>query len=106
VVWAAVLEINYALSYVACERGSKWMLHLTTFAGAAIVLAAAVAAWRARPQLDHGDESLPSTIENPGRTALVRTRFITIGGLGLCAWFVIVILAMEVPTSLLAACNP
>jgi len=30
VVWAALLETNYALSYVACEQRRTWMLHLST----------------------------------------------------------------------------
>ena len=101
-VWAAVLQTNYVLSYVACEQGSNWMLHLATLVAVAIVLVAAVGGWHARPTL--GNESESSTEEE--RTALLRARFLTYAGLGLCGWFTLVILAMEVPASLLQACNP
>src|SRR4051812_14014552 len=36
-VWATLLETNYALSYVACEQRHNWMLHLVTVAAVALV---------------------------------------------------------------------
>jgi hypothetical protein len=53
-----------------------------------------------------GDETLPSTVADPERTALVRARFGSYAGLGLSFWFIIAILAMEIPAALLQPCNP
>ena len=36
--WAALLEVNYTMSYVACEQRHSWMLHLAT--GIALTLIA------------------------------------------------------------------
>ncbi|HTI35996.1 MAG TPA: hypothetical protein VL484_00445 [Vicinamibacterales bacterium] len=102
--WAAVLEINYAMSYVACEQGSKWMLHLAIAAAVVLIALAAYGAWVSLPSA--GDETLPSTVADPERTALVRARFVSYAGLGLSFWFIIAILAMEIPAALLQPCNP
>lgn len=102
VVWAALLQTNYTMSYVACEQGSKWMLHVA--AGVALVLVACAAwlAWQAKPP--GGDDSHPSI--DPEKTGLLRARFMAIGGVALCAWFALAILAFEVPALLLKPCNP
>jgi hypothetical protein len=94
--WAALLETNYALSYVACEQRHTWMLHLS--AGVALVLVGlgALAAWTAAPPLDAATAS----------TAETRTRFMALGGLALCAWFALVIAATEIPVLVLHPCTP
>ncbi len=99
--WAALLETNYVLSYVACEQRHKWMLHLSTFVAIAIVCAGAAIAWRAAPPF--GDESEPST--NPNATALLAARFLAMAALVFCGWFLIVILATHVPVLLLGPCQ-
>jgi len=45
-VWLAMLEVNYLLTYVACESGHKWFMHLTVLVAVAIVAAAGCAAER------------------------------------------------------------
>ena len=100
--WAALLQTNYSMSYVACERGSKWMLHLATLVALLLVWGAAWLAWRAKPPGE--DDSGPSI--DPGKTGLLRARFMAIGGLALCAWFTLAILAFEVPALILKPCNP
>ena len=100
-VWAALLETNYVLSYVACEQRHTWMLHLSTAVALTVVALAAWTAWRAAPPL--GDESGAST--DPRETAVRRARFMAYGGLALCAWFFLVILATEVPAVILPPCS-
>jgi hypothetical protein len=99
--WAALLETNYALSYVACEQRHSWMLHLSTVLALGIVGLAALVAWRAAPPL--GEHELPSA--DPREIALLRARFMAIGGLALCAFFTVVILATEIPAAVLDPCS-
>jgi hypothetical protein len=101
VAWAALLETNYALSYVACEQRHSWMLHLSTVVALALVAAAAYSAWRAAPPL--GEHELPSA--NPHEIAVLRARFMAIGGLTLCGFFTLVILATEIPAAVLNPCS-
>jgi hypothetical protein len=101
ITWATLLEVNYVLSYVACEQKTKWMLHLATAVAVLIVLGAGTLAWLARPDL--GDESTPSV--DPAATSLLVARFMAISALALCAWFTVVILATEIPVLVLGACQ-
>lgn len=98
--WAAVLETNYVLSYVACEQRHTWMLHLATAFALAIVALAAVCAWRAAPPA--GAEDAASI--DPDETAIVRARFMALAGLALSVWSAIVIVAMHVPVLVLQPC--
>jgi hypothetical protein len=95
--WAALLETNYVLSYVACEQRRTWMLHLATVVALMLVGVGALTAWWARPRLNGGAAS---------STAEARTRFMAVGGLVLCAAFALVILATEVPVLVLHPCTP
>jgi hypothetical protein len=100
-VWAALLQTNYILSYVACEQRHKWMLHTATIVSLLLIAAAALVAWRASPPL-HDDEHAS---EQPDGTSALRRRFMALAGLTLCAWFAIVILATEIPAVVLQACT-
>jgi hypothetical protein len=100
--WAALLQTNYVLGYVACERRESWMLHLATVVALLLVGAAAVVAWRAAPAM--GTDDHEST--DPRVGSLLRARFMATGGLALCAFFTIVILATHVPAVLLHPCTP
>jgi hypothetical protein len=102
VVWATVLETNYALSYVACEQRHEWMLHAVAAAGVVLIAFAALALWRARPP---GFDDAEPSIE-PVETAVVRARFMVIGGLAFCAWFALVIIATDIPVMVLRPCTP
>ena len=103
--WLALLETNYLLSYVACEQRQTWMLHLATVVALAIVAAAAACTWRAAPhELSYERERDVST--DPADTAIIRARFMAIGGLALCAWFAVVIIATEIPVLVLKPCTP
>lgn len=104
-VWAALLETNYILSYVACEQRQTWMLHLAVAVALALVAAGAWLSWRAAPPgLSFEREREAST--DPVDTAITRARFMAIGGLALCAWFAIVIVATDIPVMVLQPCTP
>jgi hypothetical protein len=102
VLWAANLEVNYALSYVACEQRHTWMLHLSAIVSVTLIALAALTLWRARPP--GFDDSGPSVA--PEETAVLRARFMVIGGLAFCAWFTLVILATDIPVLVLKPCTP
>lgn len=101
VAWSSLLEVNYAMSYVACEVRHNWMLHLASGLALLLIVSSAYVAWRAAPPL--GDVEEPSL--SPEKTALVRARFMAIGGLAMCAFFFIVVLATEIPVLILPPCS-
>jgi hypothetical protein len=99
--WAALLQTNYVLSYVACEQRHTWMLHLSAVVALALIAAGALASWGAAP--GHGPDDAPSA--DPADATVLRARFMATGGLVLCAWFALVILATEIPAILLHPCT-
>ena len=99
--WTALLETNYVLSYVACEQRHTWMLHVSTAAALMLIAAAAFFAWRAAPPL-HEDEHRAADID---RAAVLRARFMALGGLALCGFFAIVVIATEIPALVLHPCS-
>jgi hypothetical protein len=99
--WAALLEVNYTMSYVACEQRQSWMLHLASLVALALIAAAAWAAWRAAPGFGSHEE--PSV--DPAETAVLRARFMAIGGLALCGFFALAVLATEIPALVLPPCS-
>jgi hypothetical protein len=103
--WSALLETNYILSYVACEQRQTWMLHLAAGVALAVVAGAAALTWRAAPHgLSYQRDRETST--DPVETTIICARFMAIGGLALCAWFALVIIAMEIPVVVLTPCTP
>jgi hypothetical protein len=100
-VWAAQLQTNYVLSYVACEQRHTWMLHLSTALALLLIATAAFLAWRAAPPLGQ-DEHRASDVD---RAAVLRARFMALGGLALCAWFALVVVATEIPALVLHPCS-
>ena len=100
-VWSALLGINYVLSYVACETRQTWPLHLATAAAVAIVAAAGLVAWRAGPAENDQRRSAPVT----RATSESRARWMAIAGVLTSAFFILVILAMEIPIIVLRTCD-
>jgi hypothetical protein len=100
--WAAVLQTNYVLSYVACEQRGAWMLHVVTGIALAVIGAAALVAWRAAPPLRAQDN--PPTA--PSDAGAARARFMAVAGISLCAWFALVVVATEIPALVLHPCTP
>lgn len=102
-VWLTLLEVNYVLAYVACETRATWFMHTASFVAVALVAGAGFAAWRA----SYGDMMAPETLTAPlsDETRRQRSRWMSLAGVVTSAWFIIVILAMEVPIIVLRECQ-
>jgi len=101
IVWLALLEAIYVMSYVSCETRQKWFLHVAVAASVAIVAGAAGLAWKYGPPQDTEDRTPPVTRS----TAEIRARWMALAGVGLSLWFIVVILAMEIPIAVLKICQ-
>jgi hypothetical protein len=101
IVWFVVLEANYVLSYAACESRHTWFLHAGNIFSIVLVAAAGWLAWRSgQPAADRAG-TLPGA-SAPGET---RARWMSTAGVVLSLWFMLVILAMEIPMLVLRACG-
>src|SRR3954465_12897858 len=89
-VWLTLLEVNYVLTYVACEQRHDWMLHLASAVALVLVALAGLGAWRAGTT---GPIEAPTV--NQDETSELRARFLAYGGMLMSAWFIIVIIATE-----------
>jgi hypothetical protein len=101
IVWFALLQVNYTLSYVSCETRQKWFLHVAVLAAIALVSMAGYLAWRHGPPEDTQDRTSPVTRS----TGEVRARWMSLAGVGLSLWFIVVIIAMEIPILTLKICQ-
>lgn len=99
-VWLAALEVNYVMSYVACESSAAWMLHAVNAVSAGIVGLAGWLAWRSGPARSEEHATSP---DSPATTEL-RARWMSAGGVATSLWFILVILAMEIPVAMLPPC--
>ena len=103
IVWLALLEVNYVLAYVACETTSTWFLHLAIGVALLLVAGAGYAAWAASYGPMMADETLTPPLSD--ETRLQRSRWMSLAGVALSLWFIVVILAMEVPLVVLKECS-
>jgi hypothetical protein len=103
VVWLTLLEANYVMSYVACETRETWFLHAAT--GLAVVLVAAAGLWGW--SAGRGPRDLPEPLTEPvsPETCDARTRWMAHAAVAVSAWFIVVILAMEIPILVLRTCQ-
>ena len=96
--WFTVLQLHYALAYVACRSGSELSLHVTTavaLLATALSGVAAAGVWRR--------EREPSDVEPPATPR--RRRFMAGLGILVSALFIVVIAAQAVPYALLEPCQ-
>jgi hypothetical protein len=100
VIWFTALEANYVMSYVACEVSHRWFLHAVNVASMLLVAGAGLLSWRNGP----ADGSAPATPPVSAATSETRARWMSIAGVGLSLWFILVILTMEIPV-VLATCE-
>lgn len=102
-VWLTLLQTNYILAYVACETGRTWFMHAVVAGAVLLVTAAGLAAWRTsdEPLVSSESRSDPLTVE----TQRQRARWMRVAGVVFSAWFILVILAMEVPILVLRECQ-
>jgi hypothetical protein len=101
--WLALLEVNYVLSYVACETRSTWFLHSATAVALLLVAAAGYAAWAASFGSIIVDETPTPPLSD--ETRVQRSRWMSLAGVAVSLWFIVVILAMEVPIIVLKECQ-
>jgi hypothetical protein len=99
-VWLTLLEVNYVLTYVACEQRSDWMLHVASIVALVLVGLAGLVAWRARTA---GPTDAPTVSQD--EIAELRTRFLANAGVLMCAWFSVVIIATEIPVIVYRPCQ-
>jgi hypothetical protein len=102
-VWLALLQVNYVLAYVACETQSTWFMHLAIVVAVLLVAGAGYLAWAA----SHGNMMADETQTPPlsDETRLQRSRWMSLAGVAFSLWFIVVILAMEVPLLVLKECQ-
>jgi hypothetical protein len=96
--WGSQLLINYSLTPTACATGQEWFLHLVSLAALLAALGGALIAQNAWTRLTSG-----STVDGDARES--GRRFLALSGLGLSLFFVLVIVAEELPTWWLSACQ-
>lgn len=89
--WAAQLLVNYSLTPTACVSGETWFLHLVSLAALVTALGGSLVAWSAWTRLTSG-----STVEGDARES--GRRFMALVGTVQSIFFVLVILALELPT--------
>ena len=102
IAWLCLLEVNYVLAHVACQTRSRWFLHAASATAVALVAIAGYGAWSARGS---GPADHATTAPATGETRTQLDRWMRLAGLVTCAWFVVVILAMEVPLLELKECR-
>ncbi len=102
-VWLALLEVQYVLAYVACETRSTWFMHLAVVIALLLVAGAGYAAWTASFGNMMADQTLTPPLSD--ETRLQRSRWMSLAGVAFSAWFMVVILAMEVPLVVLRECQ-
>jgi hypothetical protein len=100
IAWLALLELNYVLAHAACGTRATWFMHLATGIAVVLVAGAGYAAWAAY-LLAGGTRALPLSDE----TRVQRSRWMSRAGVAFSAWFILVILAMEVPLVVLRPCQ-
>ena len=102
-VFLAVLQANYVLSYVSCETRQTWFLHGLTLAGAVVV---SVVGWRCWVIGVAGRPLLSSSGDPVGQEES-ETRAVWMGyaGAAISAWFVVAIASMDIPVLVLRTCQ-
>jgi hypothetical protein len=103
ITWLVLLETNYVSSYVACETRQTWFMHAAVAAAVALVAVAGVAAWSA----SIGPPADATTVAEPvsDETCVQRVRWMSIAGTATSVFFILVILAMEIPILVLRTCQ-
>ena len=101
--WLTLLEVNYLFAYVACEVQGTWFMHLASAIALAVVAASGLAAWRASFGELRDDETPTHPLSDDTRRQ--RSRWMSLAGVASSLWFIVVIIAMEVPIVVLRECQ-
>lgn len=99
IAWALDLTLSYFLLPRVHWSGARWPLHLVTVLSLAILAAGALAALRV---LRTPGEAAARAGDGPVAQVTERSRFLARGGLLLCGFFLLAILAESLPKLLLS----
>lgn len=98
IAWTLQLQINYSLTESFCQNGQQWMLHLVSLACLLLAAMGAAIAWMTWNRLTSG-----STLEGDARDN--GRRFVALAGLVMSLFFLLVIIAMDLPVWWVGACQ-
>jgi hypothetical protein len=103
ILWLVLLEANYVMSYVSCETRQTWFLHLAVVIAVVLVGAAGWWGWSAGigDPMEAGSPTPPLSPE----TARQRVRWMAAASAGMSLFFILVILAADVPILVLKTCQ-
>lgn len=96
--WALQLLINYSLTTTVCATGQAWLLHLVSLLAALTALGGALLARTAWTRLTSGSSQ-------EGDADASSRRFLALTGMILSAFFVLVIVAGDLPAWWLSPCQ-
>jgi hypothetical protein len=97
IVWALHQQVSYALTPSACEARAEWWLHAVTVVALLLAAGLTFLAW--------GElKRLPRESTDLGDIVATRSRFLSASGVWSGAFFLIVIVATELPNWFLGAC--
>jgi uncharacterized membrane protein YidH (DUF202 family) len=94
--WALHLQVSYTLAAFACEDVWRLTLHATFLVSMAIALAGLYFGWTNWQASKHAV---------PEGHRVSRSRFMAVAGIGLSAFFAVVIVAQWIPTLFLEPCR-
>jgi hypothetical protein len=95
--WGLQLQTSYSLTETACATGHQWLLHLVGFAAVLVPVASGLLAARLFQRLPEGSTGYGDDLRS-------RARFMALSGIVMSAFFVLVNLAMWIPSWILGAC--
>jgi hypothetical protein len=97
------LQVNYTLSYVACETRTTWFLHATTAISVILIAASGLWAWRSGREWTDlpGGTTEPVGID----THATRVHWMTMLAVTSAVWFVIATIALGVPAIVFRPCQ-
>ena len=95
--WAFDLGSSYAATPHACSTGHYYVLHVISLVALAVALSGFVGAF-------HIHSRLPKEADKQGHLPRDRAFFLSLAGIGMSLWFVVVIIAESVPRWILSPC--
>lgn len=95
--WFLHLNVSYSVIRYICSSGAMWLLHLASLFTLVLAAAGVWVAWRSWQRIGEPDET-------SGAGTLGRTRFLALGGIGMSAFFLAIILMAWIPDFLLHPC--
>jgi hypothetical protein len=96
--WALQQQVSYMITPTACASGRHVFLHLVTLVALLIVGAGAALGWRRW-------KTAPDGSTEKGDPKGSRVRFMALSAVTTCVFFLLVILATEVPNLVLRVCD-